>query len=73
MNARFRIGNTYEFNTPEYISTKPLVYKGYDRKIKIFLFTGVDGYLKQGCHITWLEKGLVTVKTEWNKKNKIVS
>ena len=72
MNARFRIGNTYEFKRKSakfFISEQPLEYLGYCKYNKEYVFsikgTGTCGIYRQRLPKKYL--GYVAVKTEWDK------
>lgn len=75
MNARFRIGNVYNFKMLDrntaYISERPLVYVGYSHGYFNFRFKGAISGVSQICPKDWLEnKPLVEVTTEWDKQRK---
>lgn len=78
MNARFRIGNTYNFeihNKDEaFVSTQPLTYVGFNAEIEryefIFFGESFTG-LGQGVLRKWIEKGYVTANDEWSKNGQL--
>lgn len=66
MNARFRIGNKYQFDrSGAFISSKPLRYLGYAQGTYRFI-EPIGGYM-QVCPKEWLEDKEVGVINEWGK------